>query len=243
VLISGNEAVVIDAVRHVEHIRAILERHGARLKYVFDTHLQADHVSGGRGLATDAGCPYLVCPADLAGVAYPYQPLNDGEEFIFGGSRLLVLHSPGHTPGSTSLLLDDKLLFSGDTVMKTTVGRPDLGGKVVEWAELLYDTIHVRLKGLGDEVLVLPTHAASVLERDEQGVVKLTLGEARQGLPHFCLTDRAAFVAHVKATLLDNPDRYQDIRKVNLGLLGPNEAKLQELEIGQNLCGLAEKNG
>lgn len=241
VLISGTEAVVIDAVRHLEPLRAILARHGARLKYVFDSHLQADHISGGRVLAQEAGCPYLICPADLAGVAYPYQALNDGEEFSFGGSRLRVVHAPGHTPGSTALLLDGKILFSGDTVMETTVGRPDLGGKVDEWAELLYDTIHIRLKALDDEVLVLPTHAASVRERDAQGLVKLSLGEARRTLIHFGLTDRAAFVAHVKATLLENPERYQDIRQVNLGRLAPDEARLQELEIGRNLCGMAEK--
>lgn len=241
VLISGAEAVVIDAVRHLEQLRAILERHGARLKYVFDTHLQADHVSGGRILAQEAGCPYLICSDDLAGVTYPYEPLIDGAEFTFGTSRLRVLHSPGHTPGSTSLVLDDQILFSGDTVMETTVGRPDLGGKVAEWAELLYDTIHRRLKPLGDEVLVLPSHAASVMERDQQGLVKLTMGEARRNLVHFGLTDQAAFVAHVKATLLENPERYQDIRKVNLGLLMPDEGKLQELEIGKNLCGMADK--
>jgi glyoxylase-like metal-dependent hydrolase (beta-lactamase superfamily II) len=241
VLISGGEAVVIDAVRHLDAIRAILERHGARLKYVFDTHLQADHVSGGRELAQGAGCPYLICPADLAGVAYSYQPLNDGDQFTFGASRLTVLHSPGHTPGSTSLLLDGKILFSGDTVMATTVGRPDLGGQVEAWAGLLYDTIHVRLKPLGDEVLILPSHAASVLERDGQGLVKLTMGEARRALIHFALTDRDVFAAHVKATLLENPERYQDIRQVNLGLLAPEEVKLQELEIGRNLCGMADK--
>jgi glyoxylase-like metal-dependent hydrolase (beta-lactamase superfamily II) len=241
VLISGNEAVVIDAVRHLDQIRALLERHGARLKYVFDTHLQADHVSGGRGLAREAGCPYLICPADVAGAAYPYQPLIDGEQFIFGASRLAVLHSPGHTPGSTSLLLDDQFLFTGDTVMETTVGRPDLGGKVEEWAGLLYDTIHGRLKPLADQVLILPTHAATVMERDAAGLVRLTLGEARRSLPHFALTDRAAFVAHVKDTLLENPERYQEIRQVNLGLLSPAEARLQELEIGRNLCGMAGK--
>lgn len=243
VLISGKEAVVIDAVRHVAQIGDILEQHGARLKYVFDTHLQADHVSGGRELAQAAGCPYLICSADVAGAAYPYQALIDGERFPFGDSSMTVLHSPGHTPGSTSLLLDGKFLFTGDTVMETTVGRPDLGGKVEEWAESLYDTIHVRMKPLGDEVLLLPTHAASVMERDEAGLVKFTLGEARQTLPHFALTDRVAFVAYVKSTLLENPDRYQEIRQVNLGLLNPAEARLQELEIGRNLCGLAEKKG
>ena len=243
VIISGGDAVVIDAVRHIEQIRTILGRHGARLQYVFDTHLQADHVSGGRELAQATGCPYLICSADMAGATYPYQPLTDGDEFTFGAGRLTVMHTPGHTPGSTSLLLDGKFLFSGDTVMETTVGRPDLGGKVDEWAELLYDTIHGRLKPLADEVVILPTHAASVMERDAQGLVKLTLGEARKTLLHFSLTDRAAFVSHVKTTLLENPDRYQDIRKANLGLLNADEARLQELEIGKNLCGMAGKKG
>lgn len=243
VIISGKEAVVIDAVRHVQQLRALVERHGARLKYVVDTHLQADHVSGGYELSQWAGCPYLISAADVAGAAYPYQPLTDGDEFTFGTSRLTVLHSPGHTPGSTSLLLDGKFLFSGDTVMETTVGRPDLGGKVDEWAALLYDTIHGRLKPLADEVLILPSHAASIMERDETGLVKLTLGEARRALPHFRLSDRAAFVAHVKATLLENPERYQEIRQVNLGMLQPEETRLQELETGKNLCGMAGKEG
>jgi len=241
-VISGNEAVAIDAVRHLAEIRSLLARHGARLKWVFDTHLQADHVSGGRELAQEAGCPYLISSADMAGAAYPYQPLTDGDQFTFGSSRLTVLPSPGHTPGSTSLLLDGKVLFTGDTVMETTVGRPDLGGKVDEWAGLLYDTIHGRFKPLADEVLILPSHAATVRERDEAGLVRLTLGEARRTLTHFGLTDRAAFVAHVKANLLENPERYQEIRQVNLGLISPDEARLQELEIGKNLCGMAEKS-
>jgi glyoxylase-like metal-dependent hydrolase (beta-lactamase superfamily II) len=240
VLISNGEAVVIDAVRHIEQIRSILKNQGTRLKCVFDTHLQADHISGGRELAQAEDCPYLICSADVVGAAYPYQPLTNGDEFTFGNCRLTVLHTPGHTPGSTSLLLNGKFLFSGDTVMETTVGRPDLGGKVEEWAKLLYDTIHTRLKPLTDEVLIFPTHAASVMERDEAGLVKLTLGEARRTLPHFNLIDQAAFVSYVKATLLVNPDRYQEIRKVNLGLLNPDEARLQELEIGKNLCGMAE---
>jgi glyoxylase-like metal-dependent hydrolase (beta-lactamase superfamily II) len=241
VVVSRGEAVVIDAVRHLERIREVLERQGASLKYVFDTHLQADHISGGRALAATAGCPYLLCPADAAGAAYPYAPLVDRAEFTFGASVIKALHTPGHTPGSTSLLLDGTTLFAGDLLMATTVGRPDLGGQVEQWAELLYYTIHQRLAGLGDEVMVLPSHAASVKERDGQGVVRLSMGEARKRLVHFSLTDKEAFIAHVKATLLENPERYQEIRQVNLGLLNPEEKRLQELEIGKNLCGMAAK--
>lgn len=243
VVISAGEAVVIDAVRHLDQIREVLERHGARVRHVFDTHLQADHISGGRELAAATGASYHLNQADAAGATFTFAPLVDGETFAFGHSRLRVLHTPGHTPGSTSFLLDDRFLFSGDTVMATSAGRPDLGGRVEEWANLLYDTIHGRLQVLGDEVVVLPSHAASVREMDEAGVVRLTLGAARRTLPHFALTGRADFVAHVKATLLENPERYQEIRRVNLGQLHPAERELQELEIGKNLCGMAELKG
>ena len=241
VVISGGEAVVIDAVRHLEGIRAVLEGQGVRLKYVFDTHLQADHISGGRELAAAAGCPYLISPIDAVGATYSHVDLIDQAEYAFGTSVIRVLHSPGHTPGSTSFLLDGGILFSGDMVMATTVGRPDLGGKVDEWAELLYDTIHRRFSSLDDEVVVLPSHAASVMERNAEGLVRLTMGEARRRLVHFSLTEKGTFVDHVKATLLENPERYQEIRRVNLGLSDPDEKARQELEIGKNLCGMAGK--
>jgi glyoxylase-like metal-dependent hydrolase (beta-lactamase superfamily II) len=239
VVISAGEAVVIDAVRHLDRIRTVLDQYDAKLRHVFDTHLQADHISGGRELAAATGARYHLNPADAAGATFNFAPLSDGAGLDFGQCRLRVLHTPGHTPGSTSLILNDRFLFSGDTVMATTVGRPDLGGKVDEWAEMLYDTIHGRLQPLDDEIVVLPSHAASVGEMDATGVVRLTLGQARRVLPHFALTDRADFVAHVKAALLENPERYQDIRRVNLGQLKPEEKQLQVLEIGKNLCGMA----
>lgn len=239
VLIAGGEAVVIDAVRHLDHIQAVLNNHNTKLKYVFDTHLQADHVSGGRELAHQAGCDYGLHPLDAVGATYKFLSLEDGLEFNLGGCSLKALHTPGHTPGSTSFVLADRFLFGGDIVMETTVGRPDLGGMVEVWGELLFQTIHHKLGELGDEVMVLPTHAASVSERDEKGVVGLTLGAARAVLPLFKMTDKGEFMARVKATLMENPARYQDIRQVNLGLLKADEKQLAELEIGKNLCGMA----
>lgn len=241
VLISDGEAVVIDAARHLEHIRSLLDGHGARLKYVFDTHLQADHVSGGRELAASAGVGYLINPVDATGAAYEFTGLEDGAEFKFGSSCLTALHSPGHTPGSTSFLLDDSFLFPGDIIMETTVGRPDLGGMVEVWGELLHHTIHQKFKSLAEDMTILPTHAASVKERDKEGIVRFSMATARKTLALFGLRDQQAFVDHIKETLLENPDRYQDIRRVNLGLLEPDEAGVRELEIGKNLCGMADK--
>lgn len=243
VVISEGEAVVIDPVRHLDAIKAVIARHQARIKYVFDTHLQADHISGGRELARSAGCEYLINQADALGAAYDYRDLRDGAAFEFGKCRIVAVHSPGHTPGSTSLLLNNRYLFGGDLIMRTTIGRPDLGGMVEAWAELLYHTIHETCGRLGDDTVILPSHAASVTERDENGLVSFSLGRARRELELFAIKDRGEFLAYVKATLLENPDRYRDIRQVNLGLLAVAEEGMRELEIGRNLCGMSGKQG
>ncbi|MBU0481578.1 MAG: MBL fold metallo-hydrolase [Proteobacteria bacterium] len=242
-VISDGEAVVIDAVRHIEKIKQLLADHNATLKYVFDTHLQADHISGGRQLAADAGCDYCISPVDAAGAAYSHKILADGETFAVGKSKLRVLHTPGHTPGSTSFVLDEKYMFTGDAIMKSALGRPDLGGKVREWADLLFDTIHQRFRRIDDRTIVLPTHASSVMERDAAGAVSLTLGEARRKMELFSIRDRQQFADLIEKTLLENPARYQDIRMVNLGQSDPDEEKRKELETGKNLCGMAEKKG
>ena len=241
IVISDGEAVVIDAVRHIDQIRDLVAKHQARIKYVFDTHLQADHISGGRELARSVGCDYCLNKADMADAAYDFRDLADGAVFEFGKCEIVALHSPGHTPGSTSLILDGKFLFSGDAIMKTTVGRPDLGGMVEVWAELLYNTLHTRFSSLKDEMIILPSHAASVMERDENGIVSLTMDEARQKLELFNIKDPGKFLDYVKSTLLENPVRYQSIRQVNLGILQKDEAGMRELEIGKNLCGMDGK--
>ncbi len=239
VIISDGEAVVIDAVRHLDQIKAVVDKHNAKIKYVFDTHLQADHISGGLELARFAGCDYFINPVDAVGANYEFRELEGGAEFELGQSRIAAIHSPGHTPGSTSFLINDKFLFVGDTIMRTTVGRPDLGGMVEAWAELLFHTIHQTFSKYSDETIILPSHAASVRERDENGLVCFSLGKARKELKLFSITDPGEFLEYVKSTLHENPDRYQDIRKVNLGLLQVEEEKKRELEIGKNLCGMA----
>ncbi len=238
VLISGNEAIVIDPVRHTQHIEKILKEYGVAVKAVLDTHLQADHISGGRELAQKFAADYWIHPVDAAGASYSHKHLADDVSFPFGNCELKTIHSPGHTPGSSSFLLDKRFLFTGDTIMKTSLGRPDLGGKAGEWSHLLYDTLYKRFQILADEVLVLPSHAAALKEMDEEGKVELTMAEARQH-EMYNISDEAAFSKKIEESLLENPERYQDIRKVNLGLLSVDEKKLQELEVGKNLCGMA----
>ena len=238
VLISEGEAVVIDAIRHIDKIISLVKSNNAKVVCVLDTHLQADHISGGPELARRYQVDYLIHPDDARGAYYEYTPLTDGKKIAFGNHTIEAIHSPGHTPGQVSLLLEDRFLFVGDTIMKASFGRPDLGGMVDQWGHLLYDTIFNRYGSLSDEVVVLPSHSASIFEEDDNGFVSFSLGQARARAEALTITDEDSFMKHIKGSMLNNPPRYQDIRKVNLGQLVPDEEKRKELEIGKNLCGM-----
>jgi glyoxylase-like metal-dependent hydrolase (beta-lactamase superfamily II) len=236
--VSGNDAAVIDAPRHTRAVLDLAERLKVKIIHVLDTHLHADHISGGRELARLTGAAYHVHPLDVQGASYPFMPLAEGGRISFGSSVIEVVHSHGHTPGSTSFLMDGTLLFTGDIIMKESIGRPDLGGMSQQWTGDLYDTLFKRYARFGDDIVVLPSHSAGILEQGENGVVKLTLGQARKSHDLFQLRNLPDFLARVRASLPENPARYQDIRKVNLGVLAADEAKQKELEIGKNLCGM-----
>lgn len=236
VIVSGNEAVVIDPSRHVEKIIALADSLGAKITHVIDTHLHADHISGARDLAQKAGAKFFMSPIDAESATFKFEPLTDGMEIRSGDNIFFAIHTPGHTPGITSLLLNGKHLFTGDTIMKTDMGRPDLGGKAEEWAGMLYNTLFNKLKSLGDDIIILPSHADSIKEQNESGVVSLTLGDTRRNSKLFSLADDREFIMYVLESLPKNPDSYQEMRKANLGIISPDEAKKKELEIGKNLC-------
>jgi glyoxylase-like metal-dependent hydrolase (beta-lactamase superfamily II) len=236
-VVSKGEAAAVDAPRHLEPILAAASAAGARITHVFDTHLQADHISGGPALAAQTGAVYHLHPEDFSGARFPFRPLADAEEIAVGDRRIRVMHAPGHTPGSCALLLDGRAVLTGDTLMKGGPGRPDLGGMVDAWTPRLHETLTRRLGALPPQTLVLPAHSAALAEQDAAGVVCLSLEEARAGA-RFPRGDVAAFLRTVLDGLPAHPARYDEIRKVNLGLLDPDEAHRAELEIGKNLCGL-----
>jgi hydroxyacylglutathione hydrolase len=135
------------------------------VKYVIDTHVHADHLSGGRRLAELTGAPY--CLHEAADVAFDFTPLADRQELDLGNVTVSVLHTPGHTPESVCLLVTDKtrapepwFVLTGDTLFVGAVGRPDLPGRARENAADLHASIHEKLLTLPHDIEVYPGHFA-----------------------------------------------------------------------------------
>jgi hydroxyacylglutathione hydrolase len=136
-----------------------------RITHVIDTHIHADHRSGGPALAKQVGAAY--CVHESADIAVPFESLHDGQELELGNTRVKVLHTPGHTPESVCLVVSDLrrgaepwFVLTGDTLFVGAVGRPDLPGHARKNAGELYDSIHQKLLTLPGELEVFPGHFA-----------------------------------------------------------------------------------
>lgn len=241
VIRCGMEAVVIDPSRQVKEYERFVERLGARIVWVFDTHVHADHLSGGPELASLSGACYFVAGGDGGEVQHAVTPVRDGEEIRLGADRartlaIRVMETPGHTPGSTSFLVGRRHLLTGDTVFVAGIGRPDLGGYVAEWGRVLYHTLRERIGALPDEIVILPAHYSDVSEIRDDGVVAGRLGEIRRAVPELQLRSAEEFVEAMKAALSAPPEIYTRIIEANLGVLQADAEEASEWELGKNQC-------
>ena len=137
------------------------------ISYVVDTHVHADHYSGGPELARRSGAPYAVHESNRGRLAFDFMPLADGQRLDAGNVVVDVLHTPGHTPDSICLLVRDLrrgdepwFVITGDTLFVGAVGRPDLAGREREMAALLHETLQHRLLTLPAELEIYPGHQA-----------------------------------------------------------------------------------
>src|ERR1041385_7217522 len=160
----GIGAVVDPQERDVESYIAFAKDKGLAITHVIDTHVHADHRSGGRLLAERTGARYAL--HRNADVAFPFLPLDDGQDIELGNTRLKVLHTPGHTPESISLLVSDLrrgpepwFVLTGDTLFVGSVGRPDLPGHERENAAQLHESLR-KIAALPDGIEVYPAHFA-----------------------------------------------------------------------------------
>lgn len=163
---SDGEMAIIDPLREYETYLTLAQNHNAKIKYIFETHFHADFVSGHIDLANKTGATIVYGPTTQT--TFPVHVAKDGEELKLGKLTIKVLHTPGHTPESSSYLLLDEngkeyCVFTGDTLFVGDVGRPDLLDGVMtkeELAGMMYDSLHTKLMPLPDSVIVYPAHGA-----------------------------------------------------------------------------------
>ncbi|THF77785.1 MBL fold metallo-hydrolase [Cohnella fermenti] len=242
-VLSDGEAAAIDTLRMVEVFERFAKDKGATIKHTLDTHLHADHISGGRQLAENAGATYWLPPKDATEVVFEYEPLEEGKEITVGRSRIRIqpIYSPGHTIGSTSFIVDDQYLLSGDILFVESIGRPDLAGKAEDWVADLRTTLYETYRGLAEELTVLPAHFGKATELGEGGKVAARLGDLFKSNPGLNIRSDEEFRAAVTKNLPPQPNAYQEIRRTNMGRLTPDEEEQREMEMGPNRCAVHDK--
>ncbi len=228
---SGNEAIVIDPLYPVEKYVDLAKEMGFEITKVFDTHQHADHVSSARDLAkiTDSKL-YL---SKYEGYEFDANFIGHNDTVSFGKSTLKVLHTPGHTPGSLSYLIDEKYVFTGDILFVESIGRPDLRDKAEEFTEELYATLHEKLLSLPHYTMVFPTHHGQNVE-SSNGAFYSTIQQSKN-LPWLDIPKKD-FVEKVVSKTLPRPMNYRKIIAINKGEIPMALSEVPDLEIGPNRC-------
>ncbi|OIU71463.1 MBL fold metallo-hydrolase [Rossellomorea aquimaris] len=237
-VVSNGEAAVVDATRMTDIFIDFAKEKNAEITNVFDTHLHADHISGGRKIAEAVNATYWLPPKDAEEVTFEYAALEDGNKVVIGNSTIDInaLYSPGHTIGSTSFVIDEKYLLSGDILFVDSIGRPDLAGKAEDWVADLRESLYKRYKNLSMELTVLPAHFMIIDELNEDGTVGEKLGTLFAKNHGLNIEDEEEFRKLVSENLPPQPNAYQEIRETNMGKITPDDEKQREMEIGPNRC-------
>jgi glyoxylase-like metal-dependent hydrolase (beta-lactamase superfamily II) len=248
VVASAGKAVVIDPLRHLHPYLDLARSKGLTIQRVIDTHGHADHISGGPALASQTGSSYhlhpydAIHPIDVLPATLPYEPIRNGQIFSVGQHELEALHIPGHTLGLVAFRLDDRFLFTGDSIFIRSIARPDLGGKAETWAPLHGRSLR-RLLELPGRMTVLPGHFSSLAEADDQGIFAASLDDLKQRNDGLLVLQRESedgFVRYLCESLPRFIPEYVDIKRINAGLLAAGEDEASALELGKNVCALSQ---
>ena len=225
--LSTEQLAVVDP--HItlvdEYLRLAAAAESA-IEAIIETHIHADHRSGAQELARRTGAPITLHEA--ADAAYPHQSVSDGEVIELGNTRLRILHTPGHTPDSMTLVGSDRrrgtdepwFALTGDTLFAGDAGRPDLygAGSAAEFASQLYDSLFDNLLDLDDHIEVWAAHfAGSACGRGISGKPSSTIGFERRWNPALQPRSRQQFVAFMLEELPPPPPEHAAIRQFNRG--------------------------
>jgi glyoxylase-like metal-dependent hydrolase (beta-lactamase superfamily II) len=199
------------------------EKAGARIVQVIDTHVHADHHSGGPELARRVGASYGLHESNQGRVSFAFAALRDGQRLTAGNVIVDIVHTPGHTQDSICLVVRDLrradepwFVLTGDTLFVGAVGRPDLAGHEREMAAQLHDTLHEKLLSLPAELEVYPGHqAGSACGVGLSGKPASTIGFEKRFNPMLSM-DKPAFVEALTAEIAPPPADMAAIVDANL---------------------------
>ena len=260
-LYDDGEAAVIDP------LRAFTDRYlddaddlGVDLRYAFDTHIHADHISGVRDLdaegvegvipaaAVDRGVTYAAERSSTSPASEARQDADglttaaDGDTFRIGDATIEAVYTPGHTTGMTSYLVDDSLLATGDGLFIESVARPDLeeGDEgAPDAARMLYESLQERVLTLPDDTLVGGAHFSDAADPAADGTYTAPIGELVAEMDALTM-DEQDFVDVVLSDMPPRPANYEDIIATNLGQHTVDDEEAFTLELGPNNCAASQ---
>ncbi len=215
---------VVDPRRDIDAYLFVAESQGMRITHIFDTHVHADHISGARELRRASGADIYI--HESAPVEYEAKKVKNGDSFKLGNAALRVLHTPGHTPNSISLLVTDlarseqaEMILTGDLLFVGDTGRPDLPGDEIlnEQVRNLYDSLHTTLGALPDFLEVYPAHGqGSLCGKGMSAKPSSTLGYERIANPRMRFKDFAEFKKDILSSLPMRPQSFSHIIATNI---------------------------
>jgi glyoxylase-like metal-dependent hydrolase (beta-lactamase superfamily II) len=241
----AGEAALVDVTRATDAFLDAAHDRGLAVTHVFDTHVHADHISRGRRLADRLGVPYhLGAPAESRDPQFEFDPVEPNETVELGDVEIKAIHTPGHTTGMTSYLVDDEALLTGDTLFVESIGRTELqfaDRDARDGARVQYETLHRAIMTQPNDVKILPGHF-SVTNDGEY--VDVTPGQPMFSTVGYLWEHNEIirlpedeFVDHMFANLPSKPPNYERVIATNAGEYVPaDEDEEIELELGPNRC-------
>ena len=247
---TAGEAAVVDVSRYTQEFLDAATEEGLKITKVFDTHIHADHISGGRKLADRLGVKYFLgSEAVERNPKFNYVPVEDHEVIDVGGVSIKALHTPGHTTEMMSLLIEGEALISGDSLFANSIGRTELEfhEDARKGAKLQYKSLIDRILSLPDKVKVLPGHFAVSDAGESEGVtpgtpIFSTIGYLRNNNKALAMGEDE-FVEYISQNVPEKPPNYERVIRTNRGT-GEEMSKEEEieLELGPNRCATSEED-
>jgi glyoxylase-like metal-dependent hydrolase (beta-lactamase superfamily II) len=233
VVASEGEAAVIDSSVAPDVYLEIAQQHRWSIQHVIDTHVHADHLSRAPELARRTGAALRLPPQHR--VRFAFTPIADGEQIRIGKAVLRALHTPGHTHESSSFVLNEAAVFTGDTLFTNGVGRPDLHADpdaARQRARALFASL-IRLRQLRPDIVVLPAHTSEPIAFDGRAVAA-RLDDVATWLSGW-LASESSFVERVTSNLPPTPPNFARIVELNEAGEFPR-GDPTDLEAGANRC-------